>query len=90
MAKHVRFVGWTDHIEARDTQSEQIGEHDILRMVILAEDDDKGRWVVFQCEDRMHAIKVASVVKKYDFAVEIASRRDRVYLRRKPIETPRF
>lgn len=83
MVRSVRFVGWTETIEARDTQSEQISEHDLLRMVILAEDDEKGRWVVFQCEDRMHAIKVASVIRKYDFRVEIASRRDRVYLRRK-------
>jgi len=81
--RQIRFVGWTEHVEARDTQSEQITEHDLLRMVILAEDDALGRWVVFQCEDRMHAIKVASVVKRYDFAVEITSRRDRVYLRRK-------
>lgn len=82
-ARSVRFVGWTENIEARDTQSEQISEHDLLRMVILAEDDEKSRWVVFQCEDRMHAIKVASVIKKYDFTIEIASRRDRVYLRRR-------
>lgn len=81
--RSVRFVGWTENIEARDTQSEQISEHDCLRMVILAEDDVLGRWVVFQCEDRMHAIKVASVIKRYEFAVEIASRRDRVYLRRR-------
>lgn len=81
--RSIRFVGWTEHIEERDTQAEQISEHDLLRVVILAEDDEKGRWVVFQCEDRMHAIKVASVIKKYDFTVEIASRRDRVYIRRR-------
>lgn len=81
-AKRVEFRGWTDTLPKRAPKRAQLTEHDLLRIVILAEADDKRRWVEFRCEDKMHAIKVANLINTFGFDVEVTAREDSVFARR--------
>ena len=80
--KHVEFRGWTDTLPKRAPKRAQLSEHDLLRIVILAEADERRRWVEFRCEDRMHAIKVANLIKTFGFDVEVTAREDSVFARK--------
>lgn len=81
--RSIEFKGWHTEIPKREAAKRQLTEHDLLCILILAESDDKGRWVEFKCEDKMHAIKVANHIETFGFDVEIKAREDRVYARRK-------
>lgn len=82
MARHIVFMGWTTELPNRDKQSEQLDEHDILLAVLLAEDSDGSKWVIFKCEDRMHAIKAARRINEFGFDVEAVARKDNIYVRK--------
>lgn len=82
-ARGVKFLGWVDSLPPRDDKKPLLTEHDILRMVLLAENSKDGQWCMFRCDDRMHAIKVADLIRKEGFSVEITARADIVYIRRK-------
>lgn len=80
-AKRVTFRGWSSELPKRAPKRAPLSEHDILRIVILAESDERDRWVEFQCEDNMHAVKVAKLINTFGFEVIAVSREDSVYVR---------
>lgn len=82
MARKLRFIGWQDVLPKRERRTDVLDEHDILRAVILAESKEGDVWVVFECEDRMHAIKAAHYINGFGFNVEAVARVDRLYIRR--------
>lgn len=77
----VTFMGWVEDIPARQGRKGQVNEHDILRMILLAEDDEEKRWASFRCEDELHAAKVALEIRGYGFGVKAVARADRVFVR---------
>lgn len=80
-ARHIEFMGWHVSIPPKDERLGIISEHDVLRIVLLAE-DAMGAWCEFKCDDRLHAIKVAHAVREYKFGdIEVAARAERVYAR---------
>lgn len=79
--RKVEFKGWHAELPKRAKRTEPLSEHDLLRIVILAESDEKRRWVEFRCEDRMHAIKVANRITTYGFDIEVTARENSVFAR---------
>lgn len=77
----VEFMGWVESIPARQGRKGQVCEHDVLRMVLLAEDDEEKRWASFRCEDEMHAAKVALAIREHNFGVKVVARGDRCFVR---------
>lgn len=80
--RKVEFRGWSETLPQRAAKRRQLSEYDLLRIVILAEADDKRRWVEFRCEDKMHAIKVANLINTFGFDVDVVARDDSVFARR--------
>jgi len=80
--RKVEFMGWCETLPERAEKKGQLSEHDILRIVLLAESSPEFKWVEFKCEDEMHAIKAASKLKEFKFRVDVVARADRLYVRR--------
>lgn len=81
--RKVTFRGWHTELPRRAKRACQLSEHDLLRIVILAEADEKCRWVEFQCEDRLHAVKVAHLINTFGFDVEVKAHEDSVFAKAK-------
>lgn len=78
--KAITFIRFEWKAPKRAKGVGQVDDNDILRAVLLAEDFPDGRWVVFRCHDRMHAIKVAHRIREFGFNVTVIAHDNEVWL----------
>jgi len=78
----VVFMGWVQSVPPPSERCTPASDHDILRMVMLADDAQEVMWVAFRCESGEHAYKVRRQILGLGFEYAVVKRGEWIYVAR--------